>query len=88
MSQLHFAQLSDTHIRKDYSVGLLSGMFTSLLSPDEKRQEAVYSSHSIAKEQRDFVMEFKNKVWEKVYNRMKSLEKYCLSFKANPLILL
>lgn len=36
MSQLHFAQLSDTHIRKDYSVGLLSGMFTSLLSPDEK----------------------------------------------------
>ena len=42
MSQLHFAQLSDTHIRKDYSVGLLSGMFTSLLSPDEKsaRQKA------------------------------------------------
>ena len=23
MSQLHFAQLSDTHIRKDYSVGII-----------------------------------------------------------------
>ena len=44
------------------------------------RQEAVYSSHSIAKEQRDFVMEFKNKVWEKVYKEAGWLERFQLKF--------
>ena len=44
------------------------------------RQEAVYSSHSITKEQRDFVMEFKNKVWEKVYKEAGWLERFQLKF--------
>ena len=44
------------------------------------RQEAVYSSHSITKEQRDFVMEFKNKVWEKVYKEAGWLERFLLKF--------
>ena len=44
------------------------------------RQEAVYSCHSITKEQRDFVMEFKNKVWEKVYKEAGWLERFQLKF--------
>lgn len=44
------------------------------------RQEAVYSSHSITKEQRDFVMEFKNKIWKKVYKEAGWLERFQLKF--------
>ena len=44
------------------------------------RQEAVYSSHIITKEQRDFVMEFKNKVWKKVYKEAGWLERFQLKF--------
>ena len=55
-------------------------MKTEYTKVEDIRQEAVYSSHSIAKEQRDFVMEFKNKVWEKVYKEAGWLERFQLKF--------
>lgn len=44
------------------------------------RQEAVYSSHNITKEQREIVLDFKNKVWEKVYKEAGWVEKFQLKF--------
>lgn len=44
------------------------------------RQEAVYSSHNITKEQREIVLDFKNKVWEKVYKEAGWMEKFQLKF--------
>ena len=53
MSRLHFAQISDTHIRKDYSSGLLHDMFDSLISPDEK---LIQTLQELKKEQLDFIV--------------------------------
>lgn len=44
------------------------------------RQEAVYSSHKVTKEQRDAVWNFKNEVWEKVYQEAGWFEKFQLKF--------
>lgn len=44
------------------------------------RQEAVYSSHKVTKEQRDVVWNFKNEVWEKVYQEAGWFEKFQLKF--------
>ena len=53
MSQLHFAQISDTHILKDYSSGLLHNMFDSLISPDEK---LIQTLQELKKESLDFIV--------------------------------
>ncbi|CDF41567.1 ser/Thr protein phosphatase family protein [Roseburia sp. CAG:182] len=53
MSRLHFAQISDIHIRKDYSSGLLHDMFDSLISPDEK---LIQTLQELKKEQLDFIV--------------------------------
>lgn len=52
MSQLRFAQLSDTHIRKDYSTGILQEMFASLISPEQKLREIL---SELKKESLDFI---------------------------------
>ena len=53
MSQLHFVQLSDTHIRKDYTAGTLHDMFTDLISPDKKLRQIL---SELREEKLDFIV--------------------------------